>query len=175
MHRIVVLACAALAFGMSCSPLGAQQVTPEQAPPPTQQVGPDEPTPSTQQLPEAAQPVPEAEPLPPPFPPMPRARPSHRWVDMGDHRTSHRHHHTSRAHRATHVHHRVAHKSSRPTHFSRKTIRSCHRMNYNQIMRHTSCRLMMKQELAAATHRKHHRKAMHRHGARRHHAARRHR
>jgi hypothetical protein len=105
----------------------------------------------------AAPPAAEQLPPPPPFPPMPSARPSHRWVDVsGHHRSSTKHkarvarHHGTKAkpHRRTHVSKRAAHKA-RPLHFSRKTIRQCHAMSYRQIMRHSSCRAMMMQELAA--------------------------
>jgi len=64
-------------------------------------------------------------------------------------------------------------------HFSRKTIRSCHGMSYRQIMRHPSCRALMKQELAAPAHRHratHHKATRHKasaHNARRHHSAKR--
>jgi type IV secretory pathway VirB10-like protein len=177
MQRVVALACAALAFGMVASPLGAQQA-------PTQQMGQNEPVPRTQQsTPEAAQPppAPEAEPLPPPFPPMPSARPSHRWVDIGDHHArrvrSHarpRHHQATRTqHRRADAHHRPADKARLAGQFSRRTIRSCHGMNYRQIIRHDSCQLLMRQELAATAHRHHHathrhKAAAHRHKARHH-------
>jgi hypothetical protein len=170
MQRIATLACAAFALGMFAHPLGAQQ------------------TPAQQPMPEVAQPPPGpgAEPLPPPppFPPMPSARPSHRWVDMGDHharRVRHRaaptHHHATRTqHRRTQAHHRPAHKARPAAHFSRRTIRSCHGMNYRQIMRHSSCRALMSQEIAAAAHRNHRATHRHRtaaHKARQHHAVKR--
>jgi hypothetical protein len=173
MQRVVVLACAAIAFGMFGSPLRAQQN------------GSDQPVSSSEQpIAQATppSPPPQAEPLPPPFPPMPSARPSHRWVDVGDHHSrrvrhhvARRHHHATRTHhRRTHARHRPAHKP-RLAHFSRRTIRSCHGMTYRQIMRHDSCRLLMKQELSGKAHR-HHRAAHHRttaHRARHHHAVRR--
>jgi type IV secretory pathway VirB10-like protein len=180
MQRFIMLACAALAFGMFASPLRAQQTPPGEPAPPTQQVA--------QPMPEQVQPppVPEAEPLPPPppIPPMPKARPSHRWVDIGDYygRRSHHHarrpsHHRARTHhRRTHAHRRPAHKASRALHFSRRTVRSCHGMTYRQIMRHSSCRALMRQELAAAAHRHRHSAHRHRaitHRARHHHSARR--
>jgi hypothetical protein len=169
MHRVVVLACAALALGMFASPLGAQQA------------------PAQQSMPEAAPPppIPEAQPLPPPppFPPMPSARPSHRWVDMGGRHASRVSSHAARTHhraartqsRRTHARHRAAHKA-RPAHFSRRTIRSCHAMNYRQIMRHSSCRALMSQEIAATAHRSHRAAHHHRtaaHKARKHQAAKR--
>jgi hypothetical protein len=35
-------------------------------------------------------------------------------------------------------------------HFSAKTVRSCHAMTYRQIMRSSSCRAMIEQELSGA-------------------------
>jgi hypothetical protein len=150
MKRTGILACATLAFCLLASPLAAQ---------------------------EAAQPVPQAEqlPPPPPFPPMPSSKPSHRWVDMGGHTsrarskaTPARHHaspvksdrkaRSSSKARASHkankgskatASHRTVHKE-KAMHFSAKTIRSCHAMTYRQIIRNSSCRTMIKQELAAA-------------------------
>ena len=157
MQPILVLACASLAFGMLASPLAAQ---------------------------EAAQPVPQAEqlPPPPPFPPMPSSKPSHRWVDVGAPRTSRARskaspaHHASSAkrnhkarssdkartsHKATASHRSV--RRAKPVHFSAKTVRSCHAMTYRQIMRNSSCRAMIKQELAAPapTHRTSHKATAH--------------
>ena len=154
MPRIVAIGCAVVAFAMLSPAAGAQ----------TQPV-PETPTPP---------PVPEAEPLPPPppFPPMPSARPSHRWVDIGDHRRSRTHYKASRSkthHRAKATHHRRthanthhAHSSKRPAklHFSRSTIRFCHKLKYSQIMRFANCRTLMKQDIATAAHKhaasKHH-------------------
>ena len=156
MQRIVLL-CTALAFGICASPLAAQQTRPEQPP---QQTGPPGPAPPAgQSMPQETQPppAPEAEPLPPPFPPMPKARPSHRWVDIGDHHSRRMRHHATPSHRQrTHAHHlaRLAHHPA--GHASRLQIRRCHSMSYRQIMRHSSCRTLMRQELAAAEHRHHH-------------------
>jgi len=153
MKRLFVLACAGLSFGLLTSPLAAQEM---------------------------ALAVPEAQqlPPPPPFPPMPSSKPSHRFVDVGGHRTSRarakaspaRHHASSVKHdrkaraskkdRATHkarTRHQgskagASHRSVRkdkPMHFSAKTVRSCHAMTYRQILRNSSCRSMIKQELAA--------------------------
>jgi hypothetical protein len=143
MPRILVLACATLAFALTPSPLRAQaeQQAAAQSVPPA-------PPPEAQQLPP-----------PPPFPPMPSSRPSHRFVDMGSHRSSrvtHRarpakHHASASKHR---LHGRArkhaAHKD-KPLHLSKRTIRQCHAMTYRQIMRHGSCRALMKQELAASS------------------------
>ena len=160
-HHLILVG---LAVAMLAAPVGAQQAPV---------------APVTESVP-AAPPEAEQLPPPPPFPPMPSARPSHRWVDVGGHHRSSakhkaravRHHATkAKAHgRRTHAARRAAHKA-RPLHFSRKTIRQCHAMSYRQIMRHSSCRAMMKQELAAAP--KH--KAKARHHSARHHRARKHR
>ena len=169
MRPIVVFACAAVTFGMLASPLVAQA---NEDPSPLQMAQAAQ----TSGVPVDAPPA-EQLPPPPPFPPMPKADPRHRWVDMGDHharRTHHaaranrhdarqtkhrkttgttRHHARSTRHeRTNHAAHRAAHKA-KPMHFSRKTIRLCHGMEYRQIMRHNSCRALMKQELAAPAHR----------------------
>jgi hypothetical protein len=145
MQRFFVLACVSLALA---SPVAAQ---------------------------EAAQPAPSAEqlPPPPPFPPMPSAKPSHRFVDVGGHARAH---HASSARKARASHkaskgHKVTkgHKATRSAvhkekavHFSAKTVRSCHAMTYRQIMRSSSCRTMIKQELAAApAHRTSHKASAH--------------
>jgi hypothetical protein len=163
MKHTIVVACAALMLAVLGSPLRAQQA-------PAQQSVPEAPPP----------PAPAAEtlPPPPPFPPMPSSRPSHRWVDVGGshasrarHRASATRHHATRTkHRRSHAHRQRAHKARPAAHFSRKTIRSCHAMKYSQILRHSSCRALMKQELAATTaHR--HRHAPHRHATHRHKSA----
>ena len=176
-----ILVCA-LAIGLFAWPLAAQQTPPEQAPPPNQQTGPNEPaSPGLQSMPETPEPQAAPMPAPPPFPPMPRARPSHRWVNVGSvHHASHARRHTTRAHhrstRASRRHrHAAVHRA--PQHFSARTIRQCHRMSYRQIMRHDSCRTLMRRDLAAAAarHRHHtahrHRRTVHRS----HHVSRRHR
>ena len=155
MKLFLILACASLSFGLE-SPLAAQEAPP--------------PPPQAEQLPP-----------PPPFPPMPSAKPSHRWVDTGGHtsrarsKASPARHHASsakkaRSSQATASHRATAsHKSSKsrkaaasrrsvkakPMHFSAKTIRSCHAMTYRQIIRNSSCRAMIKQELGAAPAPKH--------------------
>jgi hypothetical protein len=152
------LARAAFALGLLGSPLAAQ----EMAPPPS----------AAGQLPP-----------PPPFPPMPSSKPSHRTVNLGGHPSSRSHATKSTAHNSRPAKHQVrstkhrvetskraqaskrAHSSKRavhssahqdkPLHFSKKTIRQCHGMTYSQIMRHSSCQALMKQELAAAPAAKH--------------------
>ena len=120
-------------------------------------------------------------PAPPPFPPMPSSKPSHRFVDMGDHRSRARskaspvrhassvkrdrkahtaaktrtHHTTSKNSKSSRTHKaasRRAVREAKPLHFSAKTVRSCHAMTYRQIMKSSSCRAMIKQELAAPAH-----------------------
>jgi hypothetical protein len=162
-----VLACAAVALVMIASPLAAVQTLPEQP----QQTGPNQPaSPTTQSMPDESQPpaAPQAGPLPspPPFPPMPRTRPSHRWVDAGDH------HATKAHHRATQTHHRRTQAHQRAAHPSRQTIRGCHSLSYGQIMRRSQCRALIRQDLDAAE-RRHHR-VTHRHRTVRHATSRRH-
>lgn len=180
MQRIVLL-CSVLTFGICASPLAAQQAVPDKAPQQTQPTGPTEPAPPTQQS------TPDMQSAPPPFPPMPRARPSHRWVDVGSHHASGRHVHATSSHRrrteASHrsrhadgpkASHRSRHEKRAETHLSKRTIRSCHRMSYKQIMRQSDCRTLMSLELAASHHRErrsarrhkgtaHRRTATHRH------------
>ena len=160
MHRILVLACASLSFGLLASPLAAQ---------------------------ETARAASQAEqlPPPPPLPPMPSSR--HRWVDVGGHHTSRAA--SSKASPAGHAasvkrdskkvqasskprmskkdrtsakaskNHKAARskaiasrrqaRKDKPMHFSAKTVRSCHAMTYRQIIQNSSCRAMIEQELAA--------------------------
>ncbi len=155
MQRIV-LVCAAVSLGIFASPVAAQQA--DNGSPPA---APASPAPDAYQLPP-----------PPPFPPMPKTDPHHRWVDTGSHRSATKHHSAARTHhQASTAHHskaRASHSKARahqaktrvhhPTthapkvHLSRKTIRQCHAMSYKQIMKHSNCRALMRQELAAADH-----------------------
>lgn len=43
-------------------------------------------------------------------------------------------------------------------HASKKTIRKCHSMTYSQIMRSSSCRALMRQDIAGAEQPRHHAK-----------------
>ena len=152
MQRVTV-ACAAFSFAILASPLSAQQ-----------QTVPEQPPPLTQPIPEVPQTTPAVpKSVPPAPPPMPSSR--HRWYEMGGHHAatshpkpahhaSHPHHtthetHASHAHHATHEHHSA-------TRASKKTIRQCHKMTYQQIMRHSSCRDLMKEDLKSAEHPHHH-------------------
>ena len=154
MQRII-LGCAAVIF--LTSPLAAQQAPPDQSIPGQTVPPPQSPPPSSQ----------PASDLPPFVPPPParlydnyrpaahhRARANHRGTR---HHLGSPHHHATMRHHATH---RVAHVSKR-------TIRRCHSMTYNQIMRHGSCRALMRQELKAPERRHHH--ASHHSGSARHH------
>ena len=86
MPRVVVIVCALITVGMLSSTGNAQIAAGQVAAAPNSTAVPPPP------------PLPEAEqlPPPPPFPPMPSARPSHRWVDIGDHRRSRSRHAASR-------------------------------------------------------------------------------
>lgn len=156
----VVLACAALAFGIFASPSVAQQAQP---------FGTAQPAAAAESPPPESQAVPE----PPPFPPMPKARPSHRWTTP-DHHIASTHHRTTHArrssskthhratstrnsstrHRAARTHHEAAHH--RPLKLSARDVRYCHRLTYTKIMRNSTCRALMRQELEAAAATRHH-------------------
>jgi len=157
MQRLV-LACAA--FMALATPLKAQQApdptTPEQTLPPPQP-------------PVSSQPAPDAL---PPFIPPPRARLYDSYRPAAHHhaRQHHRravHRHVSR-HRRVAIRHRAA-QHHRVVHASRLTIRRCHSMTYKQIMRHGSCRALMRQELSAPKHVRHHARHHVRHHRSRHH------
>lgn len=180
MKRIVLL-CAALAFGICGSPVAAQQTVPDKTPQQAQPTGPTEPASPSQQS------TPELQSAPPPFPPMPRAAPSHRWVDVGSRHSGQRHSHAApshhrraeASHRSRHAErakasHRSRHENRPETHLSKRTIRSCHRMTYKQIMRQSDCRTLMSQELAASNHRERHSAHRHKGSTHRHTATHRH-
>lgn len=163
----VILAGAALTWAIYASPAVAQPMPPVQL------------SAAAQATPQASPPDSQSAPEPPPFPPMPRAKPSHRFT-TGDHRTSHAAHRTTHVqHRTTHGRHEAAkehHRSTRGRHeksrheaakASPRTIRMCHRLTYEKIMRSSSCRALMSHDLSAAS--EHHRRATHRHGATHHH------
>jgi len=159
----IVMACAALAFGIFASPSTAQQTSQAQPFASAQPAG------GAESLPPETQAMPE----PPPFPPMPKARPSHRWTTP-DHHAASTHHrvtharHSSSAshHRATSAHHGSTHHRVSRTHRekahqrvvkpSARTVRFCHRLTYTKIMRNSSCRALMSQELKAAAATRHH-------------------
>lgn len=135
---------------MAASPTAAQQRTPDQTAP--QQLAPPVPRSSTE--------------LPPPFPHYPKTAP--REHDPNYHRPTHKAPHAQSARRgkASHVvkagHHAKADRHSKADrhakaaanhkpkrqYFSKRTIRQCHGMTYQQIMAHKNCRTMMQQELA---------------------------
>jgi hypothetical protein len=161
------LICAAFALGLLASPLVAQPVPADE--PVTQ---PQQPAAEAQSFPADSEPV-------PPIPPMPKARPSHRWVDVSKDYPTHSRHHAKRTHHRTSAHHRrhsaTRHRATHhpALHFSSRTIRRCHRMTYSQIMRHSSCRALMKRDLDARAHRHHHASRHHSSARRHHHSVRR--
>jgi hypothetical protein len=57
-------------------------------------------------------------------------------------------------------------------HVSRRMMRRCHAMSYREIMRSSTCRALIKQDLAASE--RSHRHSKHRHSAKRHQARTRH-
>jgi hypothetical protein len=74
-------------------------------------------------------------------------------------------HHASRAH-----HERKAQRRATHQHFSKSTMRRCQRMTYKQIIQHSNCRAMMKQDLEGAAHSRHHghvRRSAHHHSVHR--------
>ena len=152
MYRIV-LGCAAMALAvLAPQAAGAQQTTP------------DQPAPTTS--------------VPPPLPPMPSSH--HRWIGATErHTTSSRHRQTStrhaaaREHRTSHDRHaakdrhathdrrsshdrrsahdrRSKHEEHQAVHASKQTIRKCHNMTYKQIMRSSSCRALIRQDIEGA-------------------------
>ena len=156
----VAFACAA--FMLLASPAAAQQTVPGQSAPAQ--------TSSDQTAPVQA-PQTDSQ-LPPPFVPPPPAR------FYGD-RPSRTHHHAAThrkaARRATGRYHAAAprhktRKSHATAHASKRVIRQCHKMTYNEIIRHSSCRALMKRELETPerAHRhapKHHRASTRHHGS----------
>lgn len=183
-----MLHCASLLLAFFASPVLAQQAVPERSIQLAQQMAQNQPAqpPST----EAQSPPTSVAPLPPPFPPMPSSRPSHRWVDVGGHHGGRTHHKAAPSRHARksdlrrsrktreaedrHSRHhrgrpdvRRSHKELAKERPSARTIRRCHGMSYKQIMRSSSCRALMKQDLSGLEHRD-------RHASRRHKAASRH-
>lgn len=134
--RQIALVSAAIAFALVPSALSAQQT-------------------SSGQQSTSVQPTPEAEPLPapPPLPPFARAQPSHRWVDVGgQRRSSPRHHAKHEKHQSGRLRHEPIEKHHEVVHASKRTIRRCHSMTYTQIMRQSSCRALITQDLDTAEH-----------------------
>ena len=170
-----MLYCASLLLAFFASPVLAQQAVPEHQIQLAQQVAQSQPAqPATT---EAQSPPTSVAPLPPPFPPMPSSRPSHRWVDVGERHAARTHHkaavtrHTRTSdfrHRKLAAedrqsrHHRGrsdvrrSHRKLAEEHASPRTIRRCHDLSYRQIMRSSSCRALMKQELSGTEHRDRH-------------------
>ena len=168
MHRIA-LGCAALSLAILASqPVAAQQTTSDQ----TQPTSTPAPAPA------------ESQSVPPPLPPMPSSH--HRWIGATEHHATSPHHrqasthhatarehhasrdrhsandrHASHEHRASHGRH-AAHEDREVVHASKKTIRKCHGMTYQQIMHSSSCRSLMQQDIEGAEQPRHHR-ASHKH------------
>jgi hypothetical protein len=134
MHHAGII-CAALAFGILTFPVAAQQIAPGQPLPPAQQTAPEMPPAPRPEL----QTPPEA---PPPFPPMPSAAPTHRWVNIGQHRATHANH------TVTHVHHKAKRSTLR-------TMRWCRSTSHRQMMRHSTCRAHMRNHRYITKHRRH--------------------
>ena len=76
----------------------------------------------------------------------------------------------TKAHHGTTERHRQAHEHQKTLHLSKRTIRQCQDMSYKQIMRHSNCRALMKQELESAD-RQHSRASRHRSSAKDHSSA----
>lgn len=156
--RRIVFACAA--FMILASPLAAQQTPDEPVP---AQTTPGQTAPTSQPPPA----TPQSE-LPPPFVPPPPARLYDNYRSTTHHGTHHRstthratvRHSTTRHHRAESRHtaarHRVTREHPRSVRASKRTIRQCHGMSYKQIMRHSTCRALMRQDLEAKDHRHSH-------------------
>ena len=155
MHRIA-LGCAALSVLLFApEAAGAQQTTPDQ----------DQPAPTAS--------------VPPPLPPMPsshhrwigaasehRAATTHRrqaatrrpsaqerHAAHDGHATKDRHSARDRhaAHDRRSAHDRHSSREQHETvHASKKTVRKCHSMTYQQIMRSSSCRALMRQDIEGA-------------------------
>lgn len=150
----VALACAAFAFAFLPSALAAQQTGPDQS-------------------------ASQGTPPPPPMPPMPGSHDrwvdvggghhssrahsrittdQHSSAIQARHHTSSKqkpatrahHHATSKEHHATKGHHETKHERTPAVHASKRTISRCHKMTYSQIMRESSCRALMKQDLETA-------------------------
>jgi len=161
MQRLM-LACTVLLS--VASPLRSQQSPPNQSIPEQAVPPPEFPPPSSQPASDL-----------PPFIPPPRARlydndrpASHYRAKASHHRAVHHHP------RARHSAARRRHATHRAVHLTRRTIRLCHAMTYRQIMRHGTCRELMRRELRARGNRHHH-ASHHRSFSRHHRAGHRHR
>src|SRR5690349_2721206 len=161
MQRLA-LGCAILAFGILGSPVAAQQAPADQAVASAQ-------VPTQPQ----SQPLPE----PPPFPPLHKAKPNHRTVNLGkdypawsSQRSSKAKRHTASTHKSSSSSH---HKATSSRHHSakadrkkasarhtsshhetvdasRKTIRASQPKSYSLIMKNSSSRALMRQDLEVA-------------------------
>jgi hypothetical protein len=157
MNRILVLACAGLSFGLLASPLAAQQLaeqavqsTPAPPLPPNPSAKPssrwvDVGGPRTARAPAKASPARHAA-------SVKRDSKAHATSKSRSGKKDRPSRTASKSHKAPSSKATASRRHGRedkPMHFSSKTIRSCHAMTYRQIMRNSSCRAMIKQELAA--------------------------
>lgn len=163
MKRIGILGCATFALGLLAPPLAAQEVA--QAALQAQQLPPPPPMPpmpsSRHRWVDMGDPTSRARSKASPARhasspkrdskvhassksrPNRKTATSHKTAVSHKARTSHKasKSKTAASHRAV--------REDKVMHFSAKTVRSCHAMSYRQIMRSSSCRAMIKQELAA--------------------------
>ena len=136
--------------------------------------------------------------VPPPPPPSPHER--NRWVDVGGSRAASARHHAVKQHHdiapepkhaaherrekheahetreahgkhSKHARHESAMERPEAVPASKRTIRMCHKLTYTQIMKQSSCRDLMKQDLDSAEQRHSH---VSQRGSKHHHASRRH-
>jgi hypothetical protein len=154
MHRILVLACASLSFALLASPLAAQETAravAEQLPP----APPMPPMPNskvrwvdvgghTSRARAKASPARHAASVKRDSKIHSASKPRTTKQDRASHKAGKT---KAPSSKATASRRQV--REDKPKHFSAKTIRSCHAMTYRQILRNSSCRAMIKQELAA--------------------------
>ena len=158
MRHILVLASASLTFGVLASPLAAQQLaeqagqsTPAPPLPPNPSAKPssrwvDVGGPRTSRLRAEASPARHAASVKRDSKVHASSKSRSGKKDRPS-RTANKSHKAAPSSKATASRRQVS--EAKPMHFSAKTIRSCHAMTYRQIMRNSSCRAMIKQELAA--------------------------
>jgi hypothetical protein len=155
MRHILVLACASLSFGLLASPLAAQdtQLAEHSTPPPPLPPNPSAKPSSrwvdvggahTSRARAKASPARHAASVKRDS----KVQASSKSRLSKQDRTSHKTGKSKALASKTSASRRQA-RADKPVHFSAKTIRSCHAMTYRQIMRTSSCRTMISQELAA--------------------------
>jgi hypothetical protein len=155
MRHILVLACASLSFGLLASPLAAQdtQLAEHSTPPPPLPPNPSaKPTSRwvdvggahTSRARAKASPARHAASVKRDS----KAHASKSRLSKND-RTSHKAGKSKAVSSKKASASRRQARADKPVHFSAKTVRACHAMTYRQIMRSSSCRTMISQELAA--------------------------